>query len=93
MTIPTPSNSSDSSSSPAAAWWRTGDGDGGRGHVRKVLVIASLVCGVTGVALLVATCLLFVSKHRKRNNGKGNEENGGKDNDKLQLAVVRSENP
>ncbi|KAI9122528.1 hypothetical protein K1719_006368 [Acacia pycnantha] len=88
MTMPKASNSSDSSQS---AWWSSSTDSGGRSHVRQALVIVTLVCGVTGVILLVATGLIFLSKHRKHNGNKANEECGDKDN-KLQLAV-RNENP
>ncbi|XP_054779290.1 uncharacterized protein LOC129287149 [Prosopis cineraria] len=82
MTMPKPTNSSDSSRS---SWWSNTDG-GERNHVRNALVVASLVCGVTGVILLVATGLLFLSKHRKHKH-EVNESCSDKDNDKLQLAV------
>ncbi|KAK4254741.1 hypothetical protein QN277_010077 [Acacia crassicarpa] len=83
MTMPKASNSSDSSPS---AWWSSSTDSGERSRLRPALVIASLVCGVTGVILLVATGLIFLSKHRKHNSNKANEECGDKDN-KLQLAV------
>lgn len=83
MTMPKAANSS-SDSSPSS-WWRSTAGDGGgRNHVREALVVASLVCGVTGGVLLVATGLIYLSKHRKR---KVNESQGDKNNDKLQLVV------
>lgn len=82
MTMPRAMNSSDSSPS---SWWRTTTGGGGgRNHVRVALVVASLVCGVTGVILLVVTGLLYLSKHRKH---KVTESCGDKNNDKLQLVV------
>ena len=60
--------------SSVPAWYRGGGGGGGGGsrerrgdhHVRKVLVVASLVCGITGVALLVVVAFLFVGHYRSR---------------------------
>ncbi|XP_028759372.1 uncharacterized protein LOC114718261 [Neltuma alba] len=86
MTMPKGTNSSDSL---PPSWWSSTDG-GERSHVRQALVVASLVCGVTGVILLVATGLLFLSKHRKHKAAES--ASGDKDNDKLQLAV-RNETP
>lgn len=53
------------------AWYRGGGGGGSRErrhdhHVRKVLLVASLVCGITGVALLVVVAFLFVGQYRSR---------------------------
>ncbi|KAL6332377.1 hypothetical protein AAG906_004947 [Vitis piasezkii] len=42
------------------AWYRGGGGGG------KVLLVASLVCGITGVALLVVVAFLFVGQYRSR---------------------------
>ncbi|KAL3741335.1 hypothetical protein ACJRO7_016905 [Eucalyptus globulus] len=52
-------------------WWRGagyGGGEGGRGrreHVRGVLLVASIVCGITGATLLFASGLVFLLKFRK----------------------------
>lgn len=39
--------------------WSIGRGNG-NDHVRHVLLVASLVCGVTGVTLLVASALIYL---------------------------------
>lgn len=41
-------------------------GGGKRDRVRQVLLVGSLVCGVTGVALLVASGLLYIFKYKKQ---------------------------
>ncbi|XP_038688921.1 uncharacterized protein LOC119988083 [Tripterygium wilfordii] len=41
-----------------------GDGGGGKDHVRHVLVVASLVCGVIGVTLLVASILIYLFRFK-----------------------------
>ncbi|XP_023519911.1 uncharacterized protein LOC111783236 [Cucurbita pepo subsp. pepo] len=56
-------------------WWnrshrdRSGAaGDGGGGdHIRGALLVASLVCGVIGVSLLIASAFIYVFKFRKQN--------------------------
>ncbi|CAJ1962964.1 unnamed protein product [Sphenostylis stenocarpa] len=49
------------------AWWGVNGGSGGgRSHVGLALMTASLVCGITGGVLLVATALLYLIKHRKK---------------------------
>ena len=71
------SSSSDVSSFPEAtnytsslppSWWSAASSSGGGGGRRfgGALVVASLVCGVTGVALLVATGLVYLFKHRRK---------------------------
>lgn len=65
------SNSSSSSSSPDddTSWWNNaGRGGGGKSkdHVRDVLLVGSIACGLTGVVLLVASALLYVFKFRKQ---------------------------
>ncbi|KAI3439195.1 uncharacterized protein J3R85_005162 [Psidium guajava] len=63
-------NAMNSSNDP---WWRGGGYGGGsgegergrRGHVRGALLVASIVCGITGVALLLASGLFFLFKFRK----------------------------
>lgn len=65
------SNSS-SSSSPDddTSWWNNAGRGGGGGkskdHVRDVLLVGSIACGLTGVVLLVASALLYVFKFRKQ---------------------------
>ncbi|KAI4297073.1 hypothetical protein L6164_036981 [Bauhinia variegata] len=88
VALPKAMNSSDSSPS---SWWRTaGVGGGGRNgggdHVRNALVIASLVCGITGVILLVASGLLYVFKYRKQKSNESSSDNNT-NNSKLQLVV------
>lgn len=56
--LPRASNSTDSS------WMHA---SGRRDRVREILLVASLVCGVTGVALLIGSALLFLFKLRKEN--------------------------
>ena len=65
------SNSNSSSSSPDddTSWWNNaGRGGGGKSkdHVRDVLLVGSIACGLTGVVLLVASALLYVFKFRKQ---------------------------
>ncbi|KAJ4849718.1 hypothetical protein Tsubulata_036152 [Turnera subulata] len=50
------------------AWWDSVSGAGkGREHVRHVLLVASLVCGVTGVVLLVTSGLVYLfMRHSKK---------------------------
>ncbi|KAH7545493.1 hypothetical protein FEM48_Zijuj01G0099700 [Ziziphus jujuba var. spinosa] len=55
--------------STAPSWWSVGsDGGEKRDRVRQVLLVGSLVCGVTGVALLVASGLLYIFKYKKQKN-------------------------
>lgn len=46
-------------------WWGVTGGGGGRSHVGRALMTASLVCGITGGVLLVASALLYLFKHRR----------------------------
>ncbi|KAL6270202.1 hypothetical protein ACE6H2_027113 [Prunus campanulata] len=39
---------------------RMARGGGGRDHVRDVLLLASLLCGITGVALFVASAFVYI---------------------------------
>ncbi|KAL6197112.1 hypothetical protein ACLB2K_032724 [Fragaria x ananassa] len=63
VALPKAMNSNDTS------WWegenKARDG-GRRGHVRDVLVVVSLVCGITGVLLFVASSFVYLSRRRKR---------------------------
>ncbi|XP_044497302.1 uncharacterized protein LOC123219409 [Mangifera indica] len=72
---PSTSNSSNSVALPRAmnsndtSWWNAnvaGGGSGGRDHVRHVMLVASLVCGVTGLALLIASAFIYIFKHQSR---------------------------
>ncbi|XP_027339313.1 proline-rich receptor-like protein kinase PERK7 [Abrus precatorius] len=49
-------------------WWRSSDGGGGGSHLGGALMMASLVCGITGGVLLVASALLYLFKHRRKHN-------------------------
>ncbi|QCD77366.1 hypothetical protein DEO72_LG1g989 [Vigna unguiculata] len=79
-------------------WW--GVGGARRSHVGQALMTASLVCGITGGILLVASALLYLFKHRKKphqnesfrasntnNNNCNNVSHNNSDN-KLQLVAV-----
>ncbi|XP_057971696.1 uncharacterized protein LOC131160258 [Malania oleifera] len=51
------------------AWWGGAAGNRageGRDHARNVLVVAGLVCGITGVVLLFVATLLFIFQLRKQ---------------------------
>jgi hypothetical protein len=50
------------------SWWSTvGRHDNGhKDRVRDVLLVASVACGVAGVALLVASALLYIFKFRRQ---------------------------
>ncbi|CAL5351374.1 unnamed protein product [Camellia sinensis] len=58
-----------------ASWWREVSGGGGGGgqrdHVRDALVVATVVCGATGVVLLVVAGLLFVVRYQRRRSNDG----------------------
>ncbi|CAK9142886.1 unnamed protein product [Ilex paraguariensis] len=68
--LPEARNTSDQS------WWSTTVGGGGSGggrgsggggdHVRRALLVASLVCGVTGVVLLVVAAYVYVFRFKKQ---------------------------
>ncbi|KAI4306328.1 hypothetical protein L6164_029615 [Bauhinia variegata] len=81
VALPRPANSSDSS---PPSWWRTAGSGRGEDHAKTVLMVASLVCGITGVIILVASGLLYLFKNRKH---KLNESSRDDDNNKLQLVV------
>lgn len=57
-----------SSSSPAATWWnyreRRRSRDDHKNHVREILLVTSLVCGLSGVVLLVVSAFWFVLRSR-----------------------------
>ncbi|KAH1097311.1 hypothetical protein J1N35_014232 [Gossypium stocksii] len=58
MAFPKATNSNDTS------WWGAGGNRRGSDHVRQVLLLGSLVCGVTGLALLAASALVYCIKIR-----------------------------
>lgn len=84
----------DSDASPPA-WWRPAGDQGGGDRVGKVLTVASLVCGVAGAVLLVASGLIYLFKHRNRKQklnaafcgDNSNHDENVEENNKLQLVV------
>lgn len=52
-----------------ATWWKNRERrmsrDAHRNHVREILLITSLVCGLTGVVLLVVWAFVFVIRYRR----------------------------
>ncbi|XP_061362594.1 uncharacterized protein LOC133306305 [Gastrolobium bilobum] len=100
---PTMSSSSDvalpramnSGQASPPSWFRSAAGDRGDG-VGKALTVASLVCGMAGAVLLVASGLIYLFKYRKHklnaafrgDNVNINEDHGeNNDDNKLQLVV------
>lgn len=62
VALPKAMNSNDTS-------WLEGvnaGGGGRRDHVRDVLVVVSLLCGITGVVLFVASAFVYLLRYRKR---------------------------
>lgn len=53
----------DSNSTDDRSWWSKNSGHS-NDHVREALLVASVACGVTGVALLLASALIYVFKFR-----------------------------
>ncbi|RDX66717.1 hypothetical protein CR513_54484, partial [Mucuna pruriens] len=89
----------DSGDASPPEWWRPAASGSGGANARKVLTVASLVCGVAGAVLLVASGLIYLFKHRRnRKQQKQNAafcgdnanhgENDHEDNNKLQLVVL-----
>jgi len=77
--LPKVKNSSDTS------WWRTVGGGGGKGggddHVRHLLLVASLVCGVTGLGLLVSSaviCYCFIRHKNKHSSSAATDNNNNR---------------
>ncbi|KAL0011856.1 hypothetical protein SO802_006964 [Lithocarpus litseifolius] len=72
VAMPKALNSNSSSSSSTAdddtSWWNNAGRGGGKSkdHVRDVLLVGSVACGLTGVVLLVASALLYAFKCRKQ---------------------------
>ncbi|OAY47302.1 uncharacterized protein LOC110617780 [Manihot esculenta] len=64
VALPKAMNSNDTT------WWRSVNGGKGGGQggdrLRHVLLVASLACGVTGVALLVVSGFIYYVKHKKQ---------------------------
>lgn len=71
VALPKAMNSTDTS------WWAGGGSSNRRerDHVRHVLLLGSLVCGVTGVALLAASALIYVIKIRSSSSNNNNTNN------------------
>ncbi|XVF75053.1 hypothetical protein PTKIN_Ptkin13bG0158100 [Pterospermum kingtungense] len=62
--------------SSGTSWWRSSGRDRReRDHLRHVLLLGSLVCGVTGVALLAASALIYVIKIRSSSSNNNNNTN------------------
>ncbi|RDY12304.1 hypothetical protein CR513_02920, partial [Mucuna pruriens] len=66
-------------------WWRVNGAGGRRSRLGRALTTASLVCGVTGGALLVASALLYLFKHRRKPHQNAPYNNSA---NKLQLVPV-----
>ncbi|OIV95995.1 hypothetical protein TanjilG_27099 [Lupinus angustifolius] len=64
MPLPNPVNSTDYM--PPLSWRRITGGGGGK-HWGGVLMVISLVCGITGVIILLVTAFVYFF-NRKRNN-------------------------
>ncbi|KAK7359130.1 hypothetical protein VNO77_01077 [Canavalia gladiata] len=85
----------DSGQASPPSWWRPSGGSGGGDRVGKALTVASLVCGVVGAVLLVASGLIYLFKQRNRQQklnaafcgDNGNQNENDDDNNKLQLVV------
>ncbi|XP_018853197.1 uncharacterized protein LOC109015174 [Juglans regia] len=64
-TVAMPKAMNSNSTNNDTSWWG-GHSAGGKDHVREVLLVASVACGITGVALLVASTLICVFKSRRQ---------------------------
>ncbi|KAE8695534.1 ferredoxin-NADP reductase family protein [Hibiscus syriacus] len=69
VAFPKALNSSDDSS------WLGGGNQRGSDHVRQVLLFGSLACGVTGLALLTVSALVYLIKIRSTHNTNNNTNN------------------
>ncbi|XP_039043995.1 uncharacterized protein LOC120183346 [Hibiscus syriacus] len=70
VAFPKATNSSDTS------WWRSAnDNRRGNNHLRHVLLLGSLICGVTGVALLASSAFIYVIKIRSSSPSTNNNNN------------------
>lgn len=68
-TSPLPEASRSSNNDPPAMWWRKkrkSREDSGKNHVRQVLLLTSLLCGLTGVVLLVVSAFVFIYRYRNK---------------------------
>ncbi|KAJ4702963.1 Transmembrane protein [Melia azedarach] len=61
VALPRALNSTDDS------WW-TARHSRGRDHVKHVMLVASLVCGLTGVVLLVVSAFIYFFRFQDRNS-------------------------
>lgn len=91
VALPRAMNSSDAS---PPSWWRSTAVHGGGDRFGKALMAASIVCGIVGAVLFVASGLIYMLKYRKhklnaafRGDNGDPGENNIDDNNKLQLVV------
>ncbi|EOY25508.1 hypothetical protein QQP08_020258 [Theobroma cacao] len=57
------------------SWWAGGSSRRGSDHLRHVLLLGSLVCGVTGVALLAASAFIYLIKRSSPSTNNNNNNN------------------
>lgn len=67
VALPEAKNSSDTTS-----WWAGEQRRKGHDHVKSVLLVASLACGITGVALFLVSAFLYVFQFRKQSSSSTN---------------------
>ncbi|KAE9610376.1 hypothetical protein Lal_00006591 [Lupinus albus] len=75
------------------SWRRSTNLNGGGDSLGKTLVAVSVVCGIAGVVLLVASVLIYMYKHPNQELNaafRGNDGEANEDNNKLQLVVHSS---
>ncbi|OIW00545.1 hypothetical protein TanjilG_24275 [Lupinus angustifolius] len=78
------------------SWRRSTALDGGGDRLGKALMAVSVVCGIAGVVLLVASVLIYMYKNPKQElnaafrSENGNDGENNEDNNKLQLVVHNS---
>lgn len=68
-TTPLPEASHSSNNDPTVMWWRKNRKsreDSGKDHLRQVLLLTSLLCGLAGVVLLVVSAFVFIYRYRNR---------------------------
>ncbi|KAK2644804.1 hypothetical protein Ddye_019999 [Dipteronia dyeriana] len=77
MSPPTPENVAlprAMNSTDRTPWWSSGHE--GRDRARRVMLVASLVCGATGVTLLVASAFIYFFRYRTRKSQSSFVHNG-----------------
>lgn len=57
------------------SWLRSGRSEGVKNRLREILLVASLVCGVSGVALLLTSAMLFLIKLRRGRRSESTVDN------------------